>query len=201
MTVIGSRSRDAVPLRRLLPSLMFGAVGISAIGAEAVAAAFRQASWSGLAGLGCALVALASWTAFAVGNSRALGRLEGVSAHDWSLLLGVATGVQGVLLVPVARALEATGQSGSAWLTFVLVCSGVGLLASVVGNAFWNRMSQLLPLTLVGQMILFETLFALLYGFLWEGRWPTALEITAMTCVAAGVVSCLSAHNRHDHRA
>jgi drug/metabolite transporter (DMT)-like permease len=52
-----------------------------------------------------------------------------------------------------------------------------------------------LPLTLVGQMILFETLFALLYGFLWEQRLPTILEGTAMVLVTASVLSCLSAHH------
>ena len=57
-------------------------------------------------------------------------------------------------------------------------------------------MSRLLPLTLVGQMILFETLFALMYGFLWDHRPPTLLEIGALTCVFLSVLSCLAAHRR-----
>jgi drug/metabolite transporter (DMT)-like permease len=55
-------------------------------------------------------------------------------------------------------------------------------------------MSKLLPLTLLGQMILFETLFALIYGFLWEQRLPTTLECVAFTLVVLSVVSCLAAH-------
>jgi drug/metabolite transporter (DMT)-like permease len=47
---------------------------------------------------------------------------------------------------------------------------------------------------MTGQMIVFETLFALLYGFLWEGRWPTGLEWLAMGLLIAGVLSCASAH-------
>ena len=70
----------------------------------------------------------------------------------------------------------------------------MALLASIVGNALWNKMSRLLPLTLVGQMILFETLFALLYGFLWEQRLPTALEYGAMVLVVGSVVTCIWAH-------
>jgi drug/metabolite transporter (DMT)-like permease len=77
---------------------------------------------------------------------------------------------------------------------FGAVCATVALLASIVGNALWNRMSQLLPLTLAGQMILFETLFALLYGFVWEGRWPTVMECAAFALLIAGVSSCLAAH-------
>ena len=57
-------------------------------------------------------------------------------------------------------------------------------------------MSRLLPLTMTGQMILFETLFALLYGFLWEHRFPTVLELTAFVLVVASVLSCIAAHER-----
>ncbi|MDT9096858.1 EamA/RhaT family transporter, partial [Escherichia coli] len=69
--------------------------------------------------------------------------------------------------------LDDWSRTATEWLTFGGVCLAVALLASILGNALWNRMSRLLPLTLVGQMILFETLFALLCGFLWEQRWPT----------------------------
>ncbi len=38
-----------------------------------------------------AVGALVSWTAYAAGNSRWLARLDGISGHDWNLLMGVAT--------------------------------------------------------------------------------------------------------------
>ncbi len=53
-------------------------------------------------------------------------------------------------------------------------------------------------LTLVGQMILFETLSALIYGFIWEQRLPTTLEATAFALVAASVISCALAHRGPD---
>jgi drug/metabolite transporter (DMT)-like permease len=74
------------------------------------------------------------------------------------------------------------------------VSVGVAVIASIMGNALWNRMSRLLPLTLVGQMILFETLFALLYGFMWEHRLPTMLESAAFLLVVLSVTSCIAAH-------
>jgi len=55
-------------------------------------------------------------------------------------------------------------------------------------------MSRMLPLTLVGQMILFETLLALIYGFVWEQRLPTHLEMTAFLLVVLSVLACLGAH-------
>ena len=86
----------------------------------------------------------------------------------------------------------------AAWTRFAAVSAGVAIFASIIGNALWNRASRLLPMTLVGQMIVFETLFALAYGFLWERRAPTALEGAAIALMVASVLSCVSAHRRTD---
>ncbi|HMN46623.1 MAG TPA: DMT family transporter [Povalibacter sp.] len=147
-------------------------------------------------GLLCAIGALASWTAFTVGNARCLARLQHVSAHDWNLLIGVAAGAQSVLLIPLALAIDTTHHAIDAWARFGAVVLGIAVLASIVGNALWNRMSRLLPLTLVGQMILFETVFALIYGLLWERRLPTLLETAALVFVILSVLCCLAAHRR-----
>ncbi|ODU22673.1 MAG: multidrug DMT transporter permease [Sphingomonas sp. SCN 67-18] len=196
ITLIGSRARGAVPFAQLLPSLLFCAAGAICIGWHALAALASGAQPGQLVGLACAVAALLCWTAFAIGNSRALARLGGVSAHEWNLLLGLATGAQALLLLPAALIHDTWTQSGADWLLFAALSVGVALLASLGGYALWNRMSRLLPLTLVGQMILFETLFALIYAFLWEQRLPTALEAAAFVFLSLGVVTCLSAHQQ-----
>lgn len=194
VTIIGSRDKNAVPLVRLLPSLLLSAVGILCIGWESLGRAGSGAFATQALGLLCAFGALASWTTFAVSNSRWLGRLERVSAHDWSLLIGIVTGAQALILIPPALLFETMSQSGKQWLLFAGVSTAVALLSSIIGNGLWNKMSRLLPLTMVGQMILFETLFALLYGFLWDQRFPTFLEGAAILSVLASVLTCLAAH-------
>ncbi|MGH7021700.1 MAG: DMT family transporter [Brevundimonas sp.] len=196
VTIIGSRDHGAVPLVKLAPSLALCAVGAVCVGWQAVASPASGSSVTQWVGLACAVGALVVWTVYAVGNSRWLSRLETVSAHDWSLLTGVVTGAQAVALIPLALMLNRFDQGAAAWLQFAGVSVGVAVLASIIGNALWNRMSRLLPLTLVGQMILFETLFALLYGFAWERRLPTLLEATAFVVVAGSVILCVSAHRR-----
>jgi drug/metabolite transporter (DMT)-like permease len=202
VTIIGGRDRDAVPLRKLTFSLLLCASGAICIGWQAVAPPIPGApgapgSVSGqVAGLLCAIAALISWTSYAVGNSRWLSRLDNVSVHDWNLLMGIVTGAQAFVLIPIAVILNTTHHAGLAWAQFAGVSIGMAVLASIVGNTLWNRMSRLLPLTLVGQMILFETLFALMYGFLWEQRLPTLLETTAFVLVALSVISCIAAHRR-----
>ncbi|WP_197076423.1 DMT family transporter [Luteimonas sp. FCS-9] len=194
VTVAGSRDHGAVPLRRLAPSLLLCAAGALCIGWQALATPATGDVGRQWLGLACGVGALASWTCFAVGNARWLVRLQHVSVHEWNLLTGVVTCGLTVLLVPLAWALPRTPQPPAAWALLIGVSAGVALLASMVGNALWNRMSRLLPLTLVGQMILFETLFALLYGLAWERRLPTLLETVAFALVVSSVVTCLTAH-------
>lgn len=196
VTLIGSRGHGAVPLRRLLPTLVLGLAAIVCVSWQALGAPSALPMGTRVTGFACALGALASWTAYAVVNSRWLARLHHVSAHDWSLLTGLVTGALALLLAVPAFAVPDDGHDSSQWLRFAGVSAGVAVFASILGNACWNRASRLLPLTMIGQMILFETLFALLYGFLWEARWPTVLEAVAVVLVGASVLSCISAHRR-----
>jgi drug/metabolite transporter (DMT)-like permease len=196
VTIIGSREQGAVPLGRLAPSLLVCMAGAVCIGWQALAASTSAFMVTQLTGLLCAVGALVSWTIYVVGNSRYLARLGHISAHDWSLLIGIVTGVQVLLLVPLALGVHAALPGAAAWLQLAGVSVGVAVLASILGNALWNRMSRLLPLTLVGQMTLFETLFALIYGFLWEQCLPTLLEVIAFVLVTLSVVLCIFVHRK-----
>ncbi|MGP4804064.1 DMT family transporter [Agrobacterium cavarae] len=194
VTIIGSMDHGAVSLKRLWPSLFFGAVGIIGISWQSLMHDGTPMDARKLIGLAAAIGALASWTAFAVGNARWLVRLHAVSADEWNLMTGVVTGGIALVLAVPAFAFGSVAHPASDWMQFTMVAVGLGISASIFGNALWNRMSRLLPLTMVGQMILFETLFALLYGFLWEGRGPTLIESVAIVSVVLSVLLCMQAH-------
>lgn len=196
VTIIGSRDKGAVPLARLAPSLFLCTAGAVCIGWQAITEPTAGDAGRQLVGLACAIGALVVWAAYAVGNARCLARLDHVTVHDWNLLTGLVTGAQALVLIPLTVALEPMHHAASAWAQLAGVSIAVAVAASIIGNALWNQMSRLLPLTMVGQMILFETLFALLYGFLWEHRWPLPLEVAAFGFVAASVLTCFAAHRR-----
>ena len=75
-----------------------------------------------------------------------------------------------------------------------MVAGRVAFLSSVVGNACWNQASRLLPLALSGQVLVIETLAALVFGFLWEHRLPDSHEIAAIALLVTGVLWCLNCH-------
>lgn len=194
VAVWGLRDPDAPPLRKVGPPILLAALAVGLIGWESLShQAQAREPVQVLIGLGCGLAALLCWSAYAVGNSRWMGRLPRISAHDWSLLTGVVTGGFALLLA-VPALLGASGTTADQWARLAAVSVGVAVLASIVGNAFWNQASRLLPLSMLGQMIVFETLFAFLYGYLWEGRGPTVIEVVAMILMVVSVVWCLRAH-------
>lgn len=202
VAVIGAREPGAVPLTRLAPALVLCVAGVALMGVEAMGSSHVQGSaGQRLIGLLCGVGALLSWTAYSVGNTRWLAKVPEVSGHDWSLLTGVATGGLALLLAPFAFAGGGHGHSGSEWVGFWAMAAAVAVFASILGNACWNRASRALPLTLGGQMIVFETLFGLLYGFLWQQRWPLPVEVLAAVCLVAGVVWSAAAHRPQAHAA
>jgi drug/metabolite transporter (DMT)-like permease len=123
-----------------------------------------------------------------------MARLPSLSSNEWSLLLGIVSGVEALLLALPAFTLEPAPHDGDAWLQFIAVSSGIAITASIIGNAFWNSASRRLPMTLTGQMVVFETLFALFYSFLWERRLPAITEIAAIAALIGAVTWCARLH-------
>jgi drug/metabolite transporter (DMT)-like permease len=192
ISLIGTREEGAVSAVKLAPSLVLAVVGVALISASSLAQGGLAGNWqSQVIGLICAVGALGCWTLFAVGNARCIARLPHVSSHDWSLLLGVVTGAEALLMTP---AFLFSSHDTEAWLRLIMISCAIALLASIAGNALWNSASRRLPLTMTGQMVIFETLFALLYGFFWEQRLPTALELAAIAALVTAVLWCVSSH-------
>ena len=188
ITLVGAKPGEGTPLRRLIAPLALIVAGGVCINLDAFAAAGRAGAGRTLVGLAGALLALAVWTAYAVWNARRLAATPKFNSHEWSLLTGVATGLLSLVIVVPAFALGGETHATSAWGLFWGVSFAVAIGASVIGNGLWNAASRLLPLSLSGQLIVFETVFALLYGFLHEGRWPRALESLAILLMLAGVL-------------
>lgn len=204
VTLLGRKDHGAVPLRRLaLPLLLVGA-GIACINADSL---LHPAPGSGSAdivlGLACAFGALLCWSWYALDNARYLKRNPQFSSAQWSALYGLATGVVALALGAGAWAVGGFGggsdpaadaDAARDWTLFWTCNALLALGASVIGNGLWNVASRRVPVTLSGQLILFETLFALLYGFVYRGHGPRPLELAAIALLVAGVTWSVRAH-------
>jgi len=201
VTLVGRRDHGAVALHKLVWPLMLVLLGIVCINVDVFTAppASGAASWSErLIGLACATGALVSWTVYAVQNTRYLKQHLRYSGNEWSILSGIVSGLQGLLLGLVAMtvpgAIHQAPMTPANWHMFAGVNLMLAISASLLGNALWNAASKRLPLTLSGQMIVFETLFALFYGFVYDARLPRLLEAAAIALLLSGVTWSVQLH-------
>ena len=145
------------------------------------------------------------WTWYSVDNARYLKRNAHFSSGEWSALYVVSSGLIALAIALPALAVfhaDVTGAgalaSGRDWTLFWSVNGLLALGASVIGNHLWNVASRKVPLTLSGQLILFETFFALMYGFVYRQQLPRGLEVAAMVLLAVGVLWSVRIHALDD---
>ncbi|MFT4253399.1 MAG: DMT family transporter [Caulobacter sp.] len=194
ITLAGARKGEGTPLRALAAPLALIVAGGVCINVAVFTTPSDVSVGKLVLGVLGATLALAVWTAYAVWNARRLATTPKFNSHEWSLLTGLATGLLSLVLVVPAFLMAGEVHPPAAWGWFWTVSFAVAVGASVIGNGLWNGASRLLPLSLSGQLIVFETLFALLYGFLHEGRWPHVLEWSAIVLMLAGVLWSVRLH-------
>jgi drug/metabolite transporter (DMT)-like permease len=183
----------ALRWRGLLPGLVLTLAGLLLMMSASQAGPAGQGGhfYRGVA-LACA--AMASWTLFALLNAAWLKRHPQVNATDWANWLGIAAGLGALLLWWVAGsglpALAAQPDLG----LFAWLCLGTGFGSAWLATILWNLASQRLSASLCGQLIVSETVFALLYSFAWDGQWPSLVQSAACALFILGILASIKAH-------
>jgi len=201
ITLLGRGETDAPPLKRLFWPLLAVLAGMVCINVETI----LFAEDGGLSviervtGLILALAGLACWSWYAVDNARCLKRTR-YDSNEWSMLVGLFTGalaamIWGGMSVLFPASVEPVGAAAD-WNLFWAVNIVLAVISSWFGYMAWNLCTRSLPLTLTGQMVVFETLFALVYGFVYLQRLPGLLETLAIVLLLGGVSASVWLHGR-----
>lgn len=185
------KSGQGISWKRLAPGLVFMLMGLVWANYSEFEQVVRSAE--GSAGSFCygvvmGLMATLCWVWYPIANA------------DWLLSHprrspGAWISAQCVVLAPIALIFY-----GVLWLTvspqepflgphpwrFVGVMMFSGFVCYALGNFFWNIMSQRLPEALSGQMIVFETIFAVIYAHIFRGQWPRATLVAGMVLLFIG---------------
>jgi drug/metabolite transporter (DMT)-like permease len=145
-------------------------------------------------GVTFSVASMVCWTAFGLMNAKWLKDHPEVSATTWANWLGVATGL-GALLLWFAAGSEPKvllARSDIALAAILSVATGIG--SAWIATILWNIASQRLSASLCGQLIVSETIFALIYSFLWDGQWPSAAQWIATALFVGGILASIRAH-------
>ena len=176
----------------LLPGLVLTLMGLALMmQAEVHIPMPNQNFWRGVA---FAVAAMICWTAFGLLNAAWLKKHPNISATTWANWLGVATGLGalGLWLVTGSSANELLAQQNLAQTALICIATGIG--SAWLATILWNIASQRLSASLCGQLIVSETLFALVYSFVWDGQWPGLGQTLACTLFMAGILASIRAH-------
>jgi drug/metabolite transporter (DMT)-like permease len=183
----------------LIPGLILTVLGLglmmqsshaaSVLGALAVPSGAHF--WRGVV---FALVSMAFWTAFGLLNSRWLKQHPEVNATTWANWLGVATGLGALVMWMVAGSDTNVLLAQADIVQAAVICITTGVGCAWLATYLWNIASQRLSASLCGQLIVSETIFALVYSFVWDGRWPSLMQATACLLFACGILASIRAH-------
>jgi drug/metabolite transporter (DMT)-like permease len=190
---------ETVSWKRLAPPLLIILAGLLMVNASELAqighgvhATRSLADYT----LGCiiALCAVAAWTWYPVMNARHMKMYSHISSSTWATAQGLATLPMALLGFAVYGLLAGSGSShysfplGARPERFVILMLVVGLLASWCGTLLWNQACQRLPTSLAGQLIVFETLSALLYVFILRAEVPPLQVLFGVFLLCTGVL-------------
>jgi len=213
IAVISNVHDSSLSWRRLLPPLAVIAGGIALVNRYELAHLGGRDFSDYLLGalLGCA--AVACWTWYPLRNAYWLRLRPQINSGTWATAQGLATlplaviGMAGAALwyggmgsgIGLGQSAAGSGFAfpfGPTPWRYIGLMFVVGLLASWIGTLLWNRASKLLPTALSGQLIVFETLAAFSYAFIWRGEVPGTSALAGIALLVVGVLLGVRAFQR-----
>lgn len=183
-------SRLAVPA-----VLMFAGLSLVHVAEKSPTDSVLGAGTNYWLGIALYLAALLAWTFYGIANARFLARRPDLDAGAWASL-------QGVTLLPIAIPVLAfaiatdPNAAVRAWGSFLAVSILLGVVASWTALVCWNRVTQLLPASIAGQLLVFETIAGLGYAYAWKGALPPLMVVAGSAALVAGVTLGVRAVSR-----
>ena len=200
LTVTGQKSDAGVSSFQALAISMAGRMGIGNIAGVATAIAYGGPGavfWMWVMGfLGASTSYIECTLAQIYKEKDGEGRYRGGPAYyiekamglKWyAVTFALATVIAAGFLLPGVQA-NAIADSATN-----VLCGATGFGAAWLATILWNEASRRLSASLCGQLIVSETLFALLYAFVLEGRWPMPAQWLAAALFTLGILASIKA--------
>lgn len=191
--IYGNLRQKELPFKKLLTPAFLILGGLTILNLPHIAAATTLSSY--VFGLICSGFALAAWTWYVEANSRFLKEHPEVPSSDWSTLIGIGTLFWVIIFALVILFffdeqlhLDKYLVFDEDLMKFIVGSLVLGIFCSWVAEYLWNRASLYLPISLAGQMTIFETAFALLLVYIIDWRLPLLTEVLGMGVQLLGIL-------------
>lgn len=151
--------------------------------------------------VGClfSLVALVLWCWYVVANYRFLNEHPEINSESWSTIIGLVTIfwvllVGSILYFTNQLSLERYFHWNDELKGFLFGSACLGFLCSWVGAYLWNKANLYLPVSLAGQFTVFETIFGVLFVYLFNQSMPTMIESIGIFIILFGIIFCIRSY-------
>lgn len=193
------KGRPYLTLRKLFFPIFIIFCGLIMANLEGLMAEFKVGKESGDFLIGCvfAISSTAMWTWYPIRNADWLLEHPKISPVFF-------TSMQSILLLPFGFILfvcnwfffgSNTPILGNNPVDFVCFLIFAGVFCSFGATALWNAMSQKVPTAVVGPMLVFETIFSVIFGLIYDGSFPSTSLFVGMVLLVGGVVYTLKLFN------
>jgi drug/metabolite transporter (DMT)-like permease len=147
-----------------------------------------------LIGAAWSLSALAIWTWFGVANANYLKTNFRISGYSWSIAIGVCCLLQVLIIFPVLlffnkETVMTSLQQPDVFYQLMIGGFILGAIVSWLATVWWNKISRHLPTTLAAQLLVFETISSLLYGYILDRTYPQPMILVCISIVLLGIVA------------
>lgn len=153
-------------------------------------------------GIILAIISVLCWAWYALKNAYWLKIHPNISPMTWA-------NVQGIVTLPLSSFVysyyvyvhmiffqkEFILPFGPRPVFFIVLMVLIGFLCSWLGTFFWNKANQRLPMTLIGPLVVFETIAGLIYIFIYRKLWPSLLILIGIFLLISGVIYAMHIHN------
>lgn len=183
----------------LIPSIII-LLGIILINAQTLYLDWHQLTLSQyFLGLICGLLSLGAWTWYVTFNTNFLSKNK-LNPSQWTILSGSMTlafsligiGVRWLFLEEEQLSrFSVFTEEGRHLMSVILFLS---VFCSWIAFTLWNTASVKLPAALSGQLAVLETVFGLIFIYLFQGQLPTFFEIIGMTLILGGIFTGMQQH-------
>lgn len=196
LAIIANVRDRSAPWKALGLPLAMITLGVAIVNAVTISAADVADTSSILLGALASSAALAIWIAYGLANAAVMRSADAPDGLQWTGLQGIGAAIGSLLLLPLASFDLADTASAPETARFVAWALTMGLAGSWFATWCWVIASRRLPLALTAQLIVAETVFGLVYGFMFEGRFPTPAEAIGAMMQLAGVCVAITVFSR-----
>jgi drug/metabolite transporter (DMT)-like permease len=196
VAVVGNALNRELRFRRLALPLLLILVGITSLRIYQNSHVIPQGlhATDMIQGALLALAALAMWTAYAVLNARYLKRSQ-VSSVLWGQVMGLCCLLQVGIALPLWLSFEEQPAGFFLWTDsreaitrFLAGIIVLGVIVSWFATQVWNRVSRKLPIAVAGQLLVVQSLAAIVYGSWLDWQVPQPFELVCVAIMVAGVI-------------